>query len=126
MDKKIAGLLGAVAGLASLGSAQAAVPATPPSAAASDVQSYADLLTPVPNAVEQLKADNAARLQAPTVQLAQYYHHHDHHHHYRRTERHHHHYRQPRRHHHHHHHHHASNFFGIPGFGGFVVHSDRD
>ena len=120
MDKKIAALLGAAAGLATLGSAQAATPATPN--AASDVQSYADLLTPVPNAMAQLKAEDAA--QAPQVELAQYHHHH---HHYRRYRHHHHHsrwwYRHHRyHHHHHHHHHHHGAFIGIPGVGGVVVH----
>ena len=61
MDKKIAGLLGAVAGLATMGAANAAVqtPATdsPLPAAAS----YAELLAPVGNAPELLVADDAAR-----------------------------------------------------------------
>ncbi|HEX6443210.1 MAG TPA: hypothetical protein VF007_13550 [Stellaceae bacterium] len=116
MDKKIAALLGAVAGAATVGSAQAA---TGPIDNASDplqASSYADLLTPVPNAVEALKADDArAQSAAPAVQLAQYYpypypppyyryyHHHHHHHHayWRRY-----------RHHHHHHHHHHHNYWG--------------
>ncbi len=121
MDKKIAGLLGAVAGVATLGAAHATpAPANPMAAS-----SYADLLAPVPNAVEALKTDNEARTQAPEgVQLAQYHHHH--HHHYRRHHHHHHHYRHHHsrwwyRHHHHHHHHHHGAFIGIPGVGGVVV-----
>ncbi len=124
MDKKIAGLLGAVAGLATIGAAQAAVePAPGPSEAAS---SYADLLAPVPNAVAALKADNQARSQ--NIELAQYYynpyygysypyygyyggypyyHHHHHHHHTYYNN--------------HHHHHHNSAYIGIPGVGGVVV-----
>lgn len=92
MDKKVAALLGAAATLA-----------------LSAPTSYAELLNPIPNAVEVLKADNAA--QAARVQPAAWfwngyhyqwyeptpppyeepYYHHHHHHNY---------------HHHHHHHHH--------------------
>lgn len=95
MDKKIAGLLGAVAGIATIVSAQAATPSAAPAAL-----SYADLLAPIPDAVEQLKAADAARAQPQNEQVAQYYngyygygytgynsgygfrrHHHHHHHH---------------------------------------------
>ncbi|MBV9828165.1 MAG: hypothetical protein JO001_21230 [Alphaproteobacteria bacterium] len=119
MDKKIAGLLGGVAAIATMASAQAA-PA--PAGEALQATSYADLLAPIANASAVLKADNAAReAQAQSVeavQLAQYYpypgygryyrHHHHHHHHY------------IRRYHHHHHHHHGA-FIGVPGVGGVVV-----
>lgn len=122
MDTKIAGLLGAVAGLATMSTAQAAIaPALDPSAAP-PASSYADLLAPVPNAAAALQADDAARAQQSTgnMELAQYYynyspypyyyyHHHHHHHHHSY-------YR-----HHHHHHHHNSAFFGVPGVGGVVV-----
>ena len=125
MDKKIAGLLGAVAGLATMGAANAAVqtPATDsPLPAAS---SYAELLAPVGNAAELLVADDAARLQQGEahVQLAQYHHHHHHHHHTkiiirRRHYHHHHHHHHPRviirRSHHHHHHHHSMFMMGAP------------
>jgi hypothetical protein len=117
MDKTISGLLGVIAGLATMGSAQAATsPVLNPSGTA-QASSYADLLAPIPNAVELLKADDAARAQQPAkdTQIAQgyyypyyygpyespyyypyyrYYHHHHHHHHHYRY------------HHHHHHHHH--------------------
>jgi len=102
MDKKIAALLGAVAGVATIGSAQAATPSATPSQAAT----YADLLAPIPNAVDALKADDAAKTQDQGgFKLAQY----------------------PyygygayyggygygyRRHHHHHHHHHHHNYRG--------------
>jgi hypothetical protein len=124
MDKKIAGLLGAVAGLATMSAAQAAVNPAPDASKALAASSYADLLAPIPDAVAQLEADNAARVQKPAepiaddIQVAQYYpyppyayhhHHHHHHHHYRRYSR------------HHHHHHHHSSFVGIPGIGGVVV-----
>jgi len=99
MDKRIAALLSTVAGVAVMGSAQAATPAAAPSQG--QASSYADLLSPIPNAVEALKADDAAKAQQKgegEVELAQYYpyygygsgsyygygyrrHHHHHHHH---------------------------------------------
>jgi hypothetical protein len=91
MDKKIAGLLGAAAALATVGGANATeVPGNPAVA----VTSYRELLNPVVNAREALKADDAqlARESAEGVEVAQIGHHHHHHH--------------RRRHHHHHHHHH--------------------
>jgi len=115
LERKIAGLLGAVAALGTISSAQAAPAPTP-----SDVlqaNSYAELLQPIPNAASVLQAIDEQ--QGPgsgeaKVQLAQVYigtphhHHHHHHHHYRRGivivppwRRHYHH------HHHHHHHHHV-------------------
>ena len=107
MDKKIAGLLGAVAALGTLGTAQAA-----PTPAPSDVlraNSFADLLEPIPNAAALLQAvDESAPAPSANVEVAQlvvvgHHHHHHHHHAYRR-------YVPriviaPRRHHHHHHHH---------------------
>lgn len=130
MDKKIAGLLGAVAGLATLSAAQAA-PAPTVATEPMQATSYADLLAPVANAAELLKADDAMRAQqtaAPSsaeLQVAQayypypnppppyayspYYHHHHHHHH---------HHRYVRRPHHHHHH---GTFVGVPGVGGVVI-----
>jgi hypothetical protein len=116
MDKKIAGLLGAVATLGAFNAAQAA-----PSPAPSDVlraNSFADLLEPIPNAAALLQAvDESAPVPSADehMQLAQifiehHHHHHHHHHAYRRYA--------PRvvivpprryyRHHHHHHHHHHS------------------
>ena len=114
MEKKIAGLLGAMATLGALNGAEAA-PA--PSTAPTDIlraNSFADLLEPIPNAAALLQAVDESR-PAPSadenVQLAQFYHHH--HHAWRRYE-----YDEPRiivvppryryRHHHHHHHHHHS------------------
>ena len=123
MDKKIAGLLGAVAGLATISSAQAAPEPGPTPSEALQASSYADLLAPIPNPVAALEADNAARAQ--NLELAQYYnyypysnyysypppyyHHHHHHHHNNYYSR------------HDHHHHHNSAFIGIPGVGGVVV-----
>ncbi len=124
MDKKIAGLLGAVAGVATLGGAAQATPATPANAEPMAAHSYADLLAPVPNALAALKADEAVRTSQPRVQLANSVvirsdHHHHHHHARHRVI-------VIKRHHRHHHHHHAQSFIGIPGVGGVVVHSDRD
>ena len=120
MEKKIAGLLGAMATLGAFNGAEAA-PA--PSPAPTDIlraNSFADLLEPIPNAAALLRAvdeSRPAQTADENVQLAQFYHHHHHHHH------HHHGWRRyeydelrivvvpPRyryRHHHHHHHHHHS------------------
>lgn len=122
MDKKIAGLLGAVAALGTFGSAQATPQATPAPSDVLQANSYADLLEPIPNAGALLQAiDEAApATAADNVQLAQlFYHHHHHHHHhhhgfYRR-----HYYDAPvvvvpryrRYYHHHHHHHHHHSFY---------------
>jgi len=91
MQKTMTGLLGAVATLGVLGAAQAA----PAPADALKVNSFAELLEPIPDAAARLKALDEAQSNAPAernIQLA--YHHHHHHH------------RFFRRHHHHHHHHH--------------------
>ena len=125
MDKKIAGLLGAVAAVATMGGAQASTGSVPTPSDPLAAQSYADLLTPIPNATEALVADNARHdaNSADGVQLAQYYittittittvtsvttiitttttiYY---------------------RYHHHHHHHHHGAFFGVPGVGGVIV-----
>jgi hypothetical protein len=101
MEKKIAGLLGAVAALGTLTSAHAAPVPTDPLQA----NSYAELLEPIPNAAAVLKVVDEQAPADANIQLAQYHHHHHHHHHshWRRGPvvvigRH--------RHHHHHHHHH--------------------
>ena len=131
MDKKIVGLLGAIAGLATLGPAQAATHPGPGGSEALQPASYADLLMPIPDAVALLKADDAARAQKPvagardSVQVAQvYYHppysyphynHHPYHHHHHSD------YRRSYNYHHHHDHHHHNAVVGIPGVGGVVV-----
>ena len=92
MDKKTVGLLGAVAGFAAVGAAQATPsPTTGPTESDTfQPSSYADLLTPVDNAVSVMQADDIARSRLPKggVQLADIYigvspppHHHHHHHH---------------------------------------------
>lgn len=122
MDKKIAGLLGAVAALGTLGAAQASPAPAPNPSDALKANSYADLLEPIPNAAKILRAldeQAPAKLDEHNVQVAQWYHHHHHHHHHGYWHHHHHHgywygygprvyVVPPRRwyHHHHHHHHH--------------------
>jgi hypothetical protein len=112
MEKKIAGLLGAMATLGAFNAAQAA---PTPAPAPSDVlraNSFAELLEPIPNAAALLRAvdESPAPSADENVKLAQYYHHHHHHHHHHSF------YRRYgpvvvvpryRRHHHHHHHHHS-------------------
>jgi hypothetical protein len=100
MEKKIAGLLGASVALLTVDPLSAS--------------SYAELLNPVPNAVRELEADDAARAHDASVelQLARWHHHHHHHwrhhhhHHHHWWRHHHHHHHHHWRHHHHHHHHH--------------------
>ena len=110
MEKRIAGLLGAVATLGAMNAAQAApTPQVP--AETLRANSFAELLEPIPNAALMLKAVDqapAAPSTAGNVELAQYYYHHHHHHH------HHHFWRRYRRffpHHHHHHHHHHHQYY---------------
>jgi hypothetical protein len=114
MDKKIAGLLGAAAAIATVGTANATeVQGNPVNQAAS----YRELLDPVPNALAALQAEEAQRASAPSAseKLAQviigvgHHHHHHHHHHvvpriHVRV--------LPNPHHHHHHHHHHSSYYG--------------
>jgi len=108
MDKKIAGLLAAAAALTTIGASAATPAATEPVG----VTSYHDLLEPVPNALEALKADDARLAQATAGSIEQvqyrYRDHHHHHHQYRRR------FVPPpfrRDHHHHHHHHHHSTYY---------------
>ena len=125
MDKKIAGLVGAVAALTSIDAAQAATQDAPALAVPLRAASYSDLLTPIANALAVLKADDQARSQgaagesADKVEVAQVFYHHHHHHHYHhryiiRRYHHHHHHHHYRRYHHHHHHHHHSQYMALP------------
>jgi hypothetical protein len=113
MEKKIAGLLGAMATLGAFSAAQAAPSPTPAPSDVLRANSFAELLEPIPNAAALLKAvdESPAPSADENVKLAQYYHHHHHHHHHHSF------YRRYgpvvvvpryRRHHHHHHHHHHS------------------
>ena len=92
MDKKVAGLLGALGALA------AGSPATAETLALEGVMhaaSYADLLQPIPNASAMLHASDAAMTEDPAAVVRVQDHHHHHHRYHRRYRR---------RHHHHHHH----------------------
>lgn len=117
MEKKIAGLIGAMATLGAVTAAQATPIAPPAPSEILKANSFADLLEPIPNAVALLQVvDEAGPMSSAdnNVLLVQYHHHHHHHHHsqYRRYA--------PRiivvppryrRHHHHHHHHHHHSFY---------------
>ena len=109
MDKRIAGLLGAAAALATVGGANAATGAQ--GTAQSPATGYRELLNPVPNAAAVLKADDARReaeaRNVKTAQVSVQLGHHHHHHGVRIRVGHHHHH-QVRRPHHHHHHHNSS------------------
>lgn len=115
MDQKAVGLLGAVAGLATVSAAHAAANPTPDVSRSLQPSSYAELLAPVQDAVALLKADDAARAQVQEVQgyayynygpppyayyqpyyqpyAGYYYYHHHHHHHHHHFYHHHHHHR---------------------------------
>ena len=107
MDKRIAGLLGAAAALATVGGANAATEVQ--GTAQNPATGYRELLNPVPNAVAALKADDARReaeaRNVKTAQLTVQMGHHHHHHGARIRVGHHHHHHHVRHHHHHHHHH---------------------
>jgi hypothetical protein len=116
MEKKIAGLLGAVATLGTFGAVEAAPAPLPAPTDVLRANSFADLLEPIPDAARLLQAvDESAPAKDSNVQLAQVvigiggaHHHHHHHHHHSQYRR----YAPrivvvPRRHHHHHHHHHS-------------------
>jgi hypothetical protein len=82
MEKKIAGLIGAVATLGALSPAGAAPMASSAPTEILRANSFADLLEPIPNAVSLLRAvDEAGPSVDGNVQQAQYYYHHHHHHH---------------------------------------------
>ncbi|GAN80019.1 hypothetical protein [Acidocella aminolytica] len=135
MERKTTGLMTALAGVAALGttSAQAATnaPATPHEPLA--ITSYADLLQPIPNAVEALKASDAAlrdnarnapaKLQQTDWGGGDHHHHHHHHEYYQYAPP-----PPPRVYYapppppppvwyHHHHHHHAGAVIMLPGIG---------
>jgi hypothetical protein len=94
LDKKIVGLVGAITALAVPQALQAKTTAAPTASEVLRVQSYGELLDPIPNAAALLRVADAAppSSQPAGVQVAQYHHHHHHHHHH-----------WWRRYHHHHH-----------------------
>ena len=83
MQKKITGLLGAVAALGTLGIAQAAPAPAPDPNEVLKVNSFAELLEPIPNATALLKAvdEQPSTRSTGNIQLAQHHRHHHHHHH---------------------------------------------
>lgn len=106
MDKSVVGLIGAVGALIAASPSQAAPVAPATIDAALQASSYADLLSPIPNASAILKA--SAAVKPPVTEGAvedvqlylnfgpprrEYYRHHHHHHHHHWS-------------YHHHHHHH--------------------
>jgi hypothetical protein len=117
MENKIAGLLGAIAALGTLGAAQASPAPTHNPSEALTANSYADLLEPIPNAAKILRALDEAPPKAAedsadaNVKVAWRHHHHHHHHHHHGYWRHHHHHHGYWRHHHHHHHHHHHGYY---------------
>lgn len=89
MDRKTVGLLGVVAGLATL---SPGLVQTPSAAEALQSSSYADLLTPISNASASLRAhdteierarsgNNRCADYRPVYYHRHYHHHHHHHHH---------------------------------------------
>jgi hypothetical protein len=103
LDKTLISLLGGASALALL-SGSSAFAASPPDKTdmLQPARSFAELLDPIPNAENVLRAENernrdATVSQEESVVVAQYYHHHHHHHYY-------HHHHHPYYHHHHHHH----------------------
>ncbi|WP_298283401.1 hypothetical protein [Acidocella sp.] len=84
MERKTASLLGALAGVAALGGAGGAQ-AAPNGHVSLAAASYADLLAPVPNALDALRAHNAqlaaqAAASGPALVRVDDHHHHHHHH----------------------------------------------
>ena len=79
MDRKIATMVGAAAALVAVPAAAQAAPAEMP--AVPVAANYAQLLEPIPNAVEQLKTADREEAQRSAFQEIQYNAHHHHHHH---------------------------------------------
>jgi hypothetical protein len=81
-----------------------AVASPAPSTAVPEAKSYADLLEPIPNAVERLRASDAEEMaRPPRLIQAQYHDHHHHNHH---------------DHHHHHHHNSWGSYYADPYYSG--------
>lgn len=109
MDKTTLGLIAALGAALPLGAAQAAVEPADMHRTL-HATSVAELLNPIPNALEVMKTAQAVRQDAEGTQVAQVeielgHHHHHHHNVIRRFFYHHHHHHHYYYHHHHHHHH---------------------
>src|ERR1700693_1450022 len=98
MDKKIVGVIAAIAGLAAVDQVQAAPAATPTPQAASP-RSFGELLDPIPNAVGALRAGDAVAAQNQMQVGGMKQPHHAHHHHHHQVKK----PPKPQDHHHHHH-----------------------
>jgi hypothetical protein len=101
-------LLGGASTLALLGGSQAsAAPPVDEVRLLQPARSFAELLDPIPNAQEVLRAEieRSGPADEKPIVMAQYYYHHHHHHHY------HHHYYYHHHHHHHHHHYHHHYYY---------------
>jgi hypothetical protein len=81
MDKTKIGLLGAVTALAALPAVAQAAPTQP---AVAPATSFAELLQPIPNAVERLSASDTELAGGARLMNAAYHDHHHDHGHYRR------------------------------------------
>jgi hypothetical protein len=100
MGTRTFGLITALATAPAIG----AVASPGPSTAMPEAKSYADLLEPIPNAVERLKAADAEEMARPARLIqAQYHDHHHHNHH---------------DHHHHHHHNSWGSYYADPYYSG--------
>ncbi|MHB8885906.1 MAG: hypothetical protein ACYC5H_12675 [Methylovirgula sp.] len=95
MYRKIIGLIGAMTAFVAPQAVRAQPAATPSATEVLNVQSYGDLLDPIPNAASVLRAIDSAPRPA-RVQKVQYY---------------------GQDHHHHHHHHHHNGYWGGYGYG---------
>jgi len=101
------GLLGGASALALLSGSQAsAAPRVDEVSLLQPARSFAELLDPIPNAQNVLRAEieRSGGAEEKTLVVAQYYHHHHHHHHYHHHYYHHHHHHHYYHHHYHHHH----------------------
>jgi hypothetical protein len=109
LDKTLISLLSGASALALLGGSQAcAAPTVDEANVLQPARSFAELLDPIPNAENVLRAeDERAGAEERSMVVAEYYHHHHHyHHHYYHHHHHHHDYHHHHHYHHYHHHHH--------------------
>ncbi|HET7490377.1 MAG TPA: hypothetical protein VFK01_00720 [Bradyrhizobium sp.] len=85
MGRRIAGVLGAMATLGAVNAAQAAPMPTQAPTEALKAKSFAELLEPIPNAIELLQTldETQPNRRSDDVRRARYYRDHHHHHFYR-------------------------------------------
>ena len=112
LDKTLISLLSGASALALLGGSQAcAAPAVDEANVLQPARSFSELLDPIPNAENVLRAENerAADAAEKPMVVAEYYHHHHHYHHH--YYHHHHHYDYHHHYHHHHDYHHHHHYY---------------